>query len=157
MAKEGNKKKRLKKKYMKQIHRNEIILAIAVIALILLVIFNGIPKTDSQLEKERREACYQNNGIFYGGSCLTFSRMQQWEEYCNTNNQTAVFLRFDWGGEDKCYNQTFVDEDISNSTQEQIADCGELGGTPVVTDKVLCVDMNESSEKITYIEDFSEE
>lgn len=153
------KKKRKLRDSLKQIHRREIILAIAVIALIVLISVNGIPKTDKQLEKERKEACLENNGIFYEGNCLTFSEIINWSEECKSRNETSVFLRYDWGGEDKCFNQTFIDEDISNSTQEQVAECTEAGGTPVVTNEVLCVDMNSSSDssELEYIEGFSEE
>jgi len=139
-------------KIKRKIHTYEIIAGIAFIILVVMISIYGFPKTDKQLEDEREEECISKNGIFYQGQCLTLAQIITWTNECESQELNPVFLRYDWGGEDKCYNQTFVDADISDSTQEEVVSCGNSGGIPVVTDEVLCINLNQSSDGIEYIE-----
>lgn len=155
----AEKRRKLNLKYMKKIHSYMIIAAISLIILIALLSVQGIPKTDKQLEKEIKEECISKEGIFYEGECLTLSEIMTWTNECESQELNPVFLRYDWGGENKCYNETFEDGDFPDSQQEAIVSCGDSGGIPVVTDEVLCVDINASSDssELEYVEDFSEE
>lgn len=142
----------------------EFFIIIAVIGGIFWFIYSQASHYDSQrtnspqeITKQLEQDCLSDNGFYYEQSCTPLDSIKNHKSLCNSDGLKPIIFLAGSSGNWDCYKGIISSDKLSESQKTEVLNCENLGGVPIVTDKVNCIELASSLSSQTKEEESPEE
>ncbi|MFH1503280.1 MAG: hypothetical protein ABIE36_01330 [Candidatus Diapherotrites archaeon] len=106
---------------------------------------NQRANSPEELIEKAQEECLSAGSFYYSQNCIPIDSIKNHKNLCNSDGLKPIIFLMNFEASWDCYKGKIESIQLSDSQEIEVTNCANLGGVPIITDIVNCVQLETST------------